>query len=71
MEVYTQENKNFHKHNTGQKGSQNGRAKLTENDVRNIRLRKKNGESLQQVFQDYKYTGMTKKSFSNVWNEYN
>jgi len=29
-EVYTKENKDFHKHNTGQKGSSNGRAKLTE-----------------------------------------
>lgn len=29
-EVYTPENKAFHAHNTGQKGSSNGRAKLTE-----------------------------------------
>ena len=35
-EVYTPENKEFHKHNTGQKGSSNGRSLLTEEDVRKI-----------------------------------
>ena len=29
-EVYTEENKEFHKHNTANSGSQNGRSKLTE-----------------------------------------
>lgn len=46
MEVYTSENKKFHSHNTGNTGSQNGRSKLTEQDVINIRIRKKNGEAL-------------------------
>ena len=44
-EVYTLENKEFHKNNTGLKGEKNGRALLSEQDVYNIRMRKKNGES--------------------------
>ena len=70
-EIYTKENKQFHKHNTGQKGSQNGRSLLTENDVRNIRLRKKLGQSWKQVYEDYKFTGITKDSFYNIWQGYN
>ena len=45
-EVYTPENKEFHLHNTGNKGSSNGRSRLTEEDVRIIRTRRKNGEQL-------------------------
>lgn len=70
-EVYTKENKQFHRHNTGQKGSQNGRSLLTENDVRNIRLRKKLGQSWKRVYEDYKFTGITKDSFYNIWQGYN
>lgn len=65
-EVYTPENKEFHLHNTGNKGSSNGRARLTEEDVRAIRIRKKNGEQLKDVYNDYK-NKLTKGSFSNVW----
>lgn len=65
-EVYTEENRNFHKHNSGNKGSGNGRAKLTEQDVYNIRLRRKNGETLSEVYEDYKNL-LTKGSFTNVW----
>lgn len=70
-EVYTKENIEFHKHNTGQKGSENGRSLLTEDDVRAIRLRRKNGESLNSVYEDYKFTGITKGSFQNTWFSYN
>lgn len=66
QEVYTDENKNFHKHNSGNGGSSNGRAKLTEEDVYNIRLRKKNGESLDEVYKDYD-NKLVKGSFKNVW----
>lgn len=66
-EVYTEENKLFHLHNTGQKGSENGRSKLTQQIVYNIRLRKKNGDTLQQVYEDYKQLGITFKSFQNTW----
>ena len=67
MDVYTSENIAFHKHNTAQKGSSNGRSKLIEQQVYDIRIRKKNGEKLKKVFEDYAYTGITYKSFENVW----
>lgn len=70
-EVYTEENKNFHLHNTGQKGSSNGRAKLTEDEVYSIRLRKKNGECFQDVYEDYQYTGIKRDSFYQTWLGYN
>lgn len=65
-EVYTDENKDFHKHNCSMKGSRNGRTKLTEEDVYNIRLRRKNGEQLSIVYLDYK-DKLTLGSFTNVW----
>ena len=65
-EVYTEENKEFHRHNTANSGSQNGRSKLTEQEVFNIRTRRKNGEKLSDVYADYS-DRMTYKSFSNVW----
>ena len=70
-EVYTKENKEFHKHNTGQSGSQNGRALLTEEDVIAIRLRKKNGEYWKDVYEDYKFTGIKPKCFQQTWLGYN
>lgn len=69
-EVYTKENKEFHLHNTGNKGSSNGRSKLSEQDVRNIRLRKKNNEKVRDVYEEYK-NKLTFGSFSNVWNYQN
>lgn len=65
-EVYTEENKKFHLHNTANKGSKNGRACLTEEDVYNIRLRRKNGEKIRKVYEDYK-DKLTYGSFANVW----
>lgn len=65
-EVYTDDNKTFHKHDTSNKGTKNGRSKLTENDVRNIRLRRKNGEILSNVYSDYS-DKITYGSFTNVW----
>lgn len=69
-EVYTKENKAFHAHNTGNQGSQNGRSKITEEDVRTIRLRRKNGEQLKDVYEDYK-DKLTKGSFTNIWSYQN
>ena len=66
-EVYSEENKNFHKKNTGCPGSKNGRALLTEEDVYNIRLRKKEGENWEDVYEDYEHTGIKKSSFHRVW----
>lgn len=65
-EVYTEENKNFHKHNTANIGSKNGKSRLTEQEVFSIRTRRKNGEKLSDVYNDYS-DKMTYKSFSNVW----
>lgn len=65
-EVYTQENKIFHANNTANKGSLNGRAKLTEEDVKQIRLRRKNGENIRIVYKDYEEK-ITYGSFTNVW----
>ena len=65
-EVYTPEIKEFHRHNTANKGSKNGRSRLTETDVRNIRIRRKNGEKLLDVYQDYQ-DKITYGSFTNVW----
>lgn len=65
-EVYTKENRQFHALHTANEGSANGRARLTEQDVYNIRLRRKNGEPLKEVYKDYK-DRITKGSFSNVW----
>lgn len=69
-EVYTAENKAFHLRNTSNKGSKNGRSKLTEEEVKNIRIRKKNGEKLSDVYQDYD-NKLTYKSFVNVWSYQN
>lgn len=65
-EVYTPENKLFHLHNTANKGSQNGRARLTENEVYEIRLRRKNGESSKDVYKDFS-NKLSYGSFKNVW----
>ena len=70
MEVYTEENKSFHSRNTGNQGSTNGRSRLTEEEVYNIRLRKKRGEKLKNVYQDYK-DKVTYGSFTNVWSYQN
>ena len=70
MEVYTPENKIYHLHDTANKGSENGRARLTEEDVYQIRLRRKNGENIKIVYQDYK-DKLTYGSFTNVWSYQN
>lgn len=66
MDVYTEENKNFHKRNTGQTGIENGRSVVNEKDVLNIRIRKKNGESRQRVYQDYQKTGLSQGGFDDI-----
>lgn len=64
-EVYTKENILHHKTNTSNLGSSNGTSKLTEEDVRTIRLRKKNGERPSDVQKDYPQ--ITRGTFYNVW----
>lgn len=65
-DVYTKENREYHALHTGNEGSSNGRARLTEKDVIDIRTRRKNGEQLKIVYEDYK-NKLTKGSFENVW----
>lgn len=70
-EVYTKENKDFHLHNTGQKGEENGRALLTKEDVVSIRTRRNNGEKWEDVYEEYKDKGIKPGSFYNTWKGYN
>lgn len=65
MDVYTEENKAYHKFLRNSNSENNSHAKLTENDVRTIRIRKKNGETLQEVYKDYQI--LTYGSFKCVW----
>ena len=64
-EVYTKENIEFHKHDTANKGEANGKSKLTEEDVYNIRKMKKEGVSIYEAYTSYGH--MTFKSFQNIW----
>ena len=69
-EVYTKENKDFHAHNTGNSGSSNGRANFTEEEVKAIRTRRKNGEKRQEVYKDYSHK-CKPKYFESLWYGYN
>lgn len=68
MEVYTPENKAIHRFmgnsNPGEKVYQ---AKLTDNQVREIRLKRKEGLDMRTVYEEYKHSGITYRSFQNVW----
>lgn len=68
-EVYTNENKEFHLHNTGNKGESNGRAKFTTEEITIIRLRKKNGERMEDVYLDYHHLCKLK-YFQEIWYNY-
>ena len=59
-------NKVYHLHDTANKGSNNGRSRLTEDEVRTIRLRRKNGDNIREVYKDYQ-DKLTYGSFTNVW----
>lgn len=72
MDVFTEENRQYYLYQrNSHPGSTNGRAKLTEEMVIDIRIRKKNGEKLSDVYKDYKYTGITLGSFKNTWSNQN
>lgn len=51
------------------KGEKNGRAQLTEEDVKKIRYRRMNGERLSTVYEDYKnkLDGDKRAGFSKIW----
>lgn len=65
MDVYTDENKEYYKFKRNSHSENNSHAILKIKDVYNIRLRKKNGESIKDVYQDY--TQITYGSFKNIW----
>lgn len=64
-ELNTEENKHWHL-SVKTSGEKNGRAKLKERDVINIRHRKNNGETLSQVYKDYSNI-IGSGGFENVW----
>lgn len=68
-EVFTEENRAFHRNNTGCKGSMNGRALVTEEDVIAIRKRRNAGEDSKEVYKDYKYTGIKREAFMEIWRD--
>ena len=68
MDIYTPERKQYHKMHTGNSGITNSRALITERDVYNIRLRKKNGEKCSDVSKDYPM--LTKGGFYSIWSEH-
>lgn len=70
MEVYTEENKTYHKNNTGFKGETNPKTKLSNADVVCIRTRKEARENKEDVYEDYK-DKVTFGSFKNIWYGYN
>lgn len=72
MDVYTKENRQYYLfQRNSHPGSTNGRAKLTEEMVIDIRTRKKNREKLADVYKDYEYIGITLGSFKNTWSNQN
>ena len=64
-EVYTEERKLYHRMPTGNSGTYNGRAILTESQVLEIRTRYKNGESFEEIYKDYPNT-LTPGSFKRL-----
>jgi group I intron endonuclease len=66
MNVYTDENKYFHAHNTANYGEENGTHKLSDNDVMIIRKKKKEGLSSKDVYKLYE-NKITFGSFINIW----
>lgn len=66
-EIYTPENRYYHSIHTGNPGERNGRCKMTEKEVIDIRTRKKNGESNASIYKDYS-NKLTKGSFDNLVN---
>lgn len=67
FEVYTKENKEFHRQNTGSKGSANHKSKVNEQDVLDIRQRRNLGEDKNEVFEDYKIY-IKRPGFNQIWN---
>ncbi len=74
-ELNTDENKQWHKEKAKElyahKGETNPRSKLTDSQVIEARNRYNNGESSKDIYEDYKYTGITLGSFRNMLIKFN
>lgn len=66
MDVYTKENIQYHKSHTGNPGSKNGRAKITEAQVIKIREQKKNGVNVQEAYASYSNL-FSFRYFQQIW----
>lgn len=65
-ELNTVKNREWHKHNSlafSNPGNMNPRAILTDSQVIDIRKRYQLGEKIKDIYEDYKYTGITLGSF--------
>ncbi len=69
MEVYTKNNIDFHRNNTGNSGESNGRSLLSYEQVKNILQRKENGECFSSVADDFDCV-VSRKYIYNIWNRY-
>lgn len=69
-EVYTIENKQFHKNNTGSPLENNAKTKLKNKDVLFIREQKNLGNSKKEVYKIFQ-DKLTFGSFNNIWYGYN
>lgn len=65
-EVYTPENKEFHKRNSAMVGDKNGRSKLSIEEAIKIKSRKDNGEKMKDVHKDYEDL-YSIGYFKNIW----
>jgi group I intron endonuclease len=70
-EVLTEKNKTLHSRQCANVGHKNGRAILNEADVKAIRQRYKNGESIADIYKDYSSKGITYGSFRNTASGHN
>lgn len=69
-ELYTEQNKNWHKQNAKNlfsfPGEQNPMSKLSNAQVIEARKRYQEGQTIKQIYEDYKHTGIALGSFRNT-----
>lgn len=71
MDVYTEENKKWHKSKScSRSGSNNRSSLLNESDVLDIRTRRNLGEERESIYADYK-DKISRNGFGFVWNDVN
>lgn len=70
MEVYTDENRLYHKNDTGSSGECNPMAKLSNEDVKKIWTSRKEGKAKADIYANYS-NKITFGSFCNIWYKYN